>query len=149
MNPARARHEIENLIHTYAERMDLADFAGVGELLEEARYGAWGLDPIGGGAEVARLLARGVRLYDGSPRTKHVTTNVIVELDPAADEARARSYFTVLQAVDGPPVTIVAGRYHDRFALREQSWRFAERVIFMDLLGDLTRHLRFDPRSPS
>ncbi len=146
MDASRARHEIENLIHAYAERMDLADFAGVGALLEGARYGGEGMEPLAGGAEVGRLLAGGIRLYDGSPRTKHVTTNVIVELGPAVDEARARSYFTVLQAVDGPPATIVAGRYHDRFSLFEDRWRFTERIIFMDLVGDLTKHLRFDPR---
>jgi len=145
MDAAGARHEIENLIQSYAERMDLADFEGVGALLEGARYGGDGMEPLAGGAEVARLLAGGIRLYDGSPRTKHVTTNVIVELGPAAGEARARSYFTVLQAVDGPPVTIVAGRYHDHFAVRDDRWRFTERIIFMDLVGDLTKHLRFDP----
>ena len=56
------------------------------------------------------------RYPDGTPRTKHVTTNLIVEVDDDAGTATGRSYFTVLQAVPGLPLQpIVAGRYHDRF----------------------------------
>ena len=57
------------------------------------------------------------RLYpDGTPGTKHVTTNLIIEIDDQATGAAARSYFTVLQAVPGLPLQpILAGRYRDRF----------------------------------
>jgi hypothetical protein len=37
---------------------------------------------------------------------------------------------------------IVAGRYHDTFGKHAGAWRFATRHIFMDLIGDLTHHLR-------
>ena len=57
------------------------------------------------------------RYADGTPRTKHVTTNLVIDADEAAGTATARSYFTVLQQVDDHPLEIViAGRYHDRFA---------------------------------
>jgi len=85
-----------------------------------------------------------VKLHaDGTPRTKHVTTNVIVEIDDAAGTATARSYFTVFQRTDAVPLqAIVAGRYHDRFARAGEGWRFTDRLIYMDLVGDLHDHLR-------
>jgi hypothetical protein len=36
---------------------------------------------------------------DGTPRTKHVTTNVAIEVDEEAGTAVSRSYFTALQAL--------------------------------------------------
>jgi 3-phenylpropionate/cinnamic acid dioxygenase small subunit len=80
---------------------------------------------------------------DGTPRTKHVTTNIIIELDDEAGTAASRAYFTVLQAVSGLPLQpIVSGRYRDRFAFSGGQWRFAERQVRIDLVGDVSRHLR-------
>ena len=57
---------------------------------------------------------------DGTPRTKHVTTNPIIEVDDA-ETASCRSYYTVLQQTDELPLqTIVTGRYHDRFECVER-----------------------------
>ena len=57
---------------------------------------------------------------DGTPRTKHVTTNVVIEVDAEAGTAVSRSYFTVLQALpDLALQPIVSGRYQDRFERRE------------------------------
>jgi len=54
---------------------------------------------------------------DGTPRTKHVTTNIAIEIDEEAGKAETRSYFTVLQALPGLALQpIVSGRYQDRFA---------------------------------
>ena len=53
-----------------------------------------------------------------------------------------RSYFTVFQATPALPLQpIIAGRYHDRFARADGTWHFADRRIFMDLVGDLREHL--------
>jgi len=38
---------------------------------------------------------------DGTPRTRHVTTNVVIEADEEAGTAVLRAYFTVLQALPG------------------------------------------------
>ena len=82
-----------------------------------------------------------VVLYDGVPRTKHVITNVTVEVATDRATAAARSYFTVLQALpDLPLQPIIAGRYHDRFARDAGGWYFSEREIIVDLTGDLSRH---------
>jgi hypothetical protein len=41
------------------------------------------------------------RADDGTPRTKHVTTNITINVDDAAGTATSRAYFTVLQALPG------------------------------------------------
>jgi SnoaL-like domain len=138
-----SRDAITDLVHLYAERLDLGDLGGVAALFAGATYGTPGGPVRRGAAEVLAALRAAVRLHDGIPRTKHVTTNLIVEVDDAAGTATARSYFTVLQAADGLPLQpVIAGRYHDRFARDGGAWRFAERRILLDLVGDLHAHVR-------
>jgi hypothetical protein len=74
---------------------------------------------------------------DGTPRTKHVTTNAIVEFDAEETTATCRSYYTVFQQVDDQPLQpIIVGRYHDRFELVDGAWRWAERdYSLVDLIG--------------
>ena len=89
------------------------------------------------------MFASTTLLYpDGTPGTKHVTTNLILDIDEEAGTAAARTYWTVLQAVPGLPLQpILAGRYHDRFVRVDQVWRFAERRYLIDLVGDVSRHM--------
>ena len=87
------------------------------------------------------------RLYPetGTPRTKHVTTNAIIEVDEAAGTGTARSYFTVFQQTGELPLQpIISGRYHDSFERADGAWRFRTRRMFVDLWGDLSKHLLFD-----
>jgi 3-phenylpropionate/cinnamic acid dioxygenase small subunit len=138
------RAAIEALIYGYAERIDAGDLAGVAALFDGAVYRSDRGGRYEGSAAVGEVLTRLVKLHaDGTPRTKHVTTNVVVEIDEAAGTATARSYFTVFQQTAAVPLQpIVAGRYHDRFARAAGGWRFTERLIYMDLVGDLHDHLR-------
>lgn len=142
---SQPREAIADLVHLYAERIDAGDFAGVGALFADAAILAPDGTQVARGADEARrLYERTTRRYeDGTPRTKHVTSNLIVELDRGGDEARARSYFTVFQAVPGELALqpIVAGRYHDAFARSGEAWSFRERRMFVDLVGELGRHL--------
>lgn len=135
---------IEELIYKYAERIDAGDFAGVGALFADGELRAAEPGPsIRGAAAVHKLYAATVRVYaDGTPRTKHVTTNVIVEVDEEAGTATARSYFTVLQQLEDLPLqVIVAGRYQDTCVRVDDAWRFSIRQMHVDLEGDLRRHL--------
>jgi len=140
MDPDRAA--IEALIFEYAERIDAGDLDGLAALFRDATYrSAQGGHYVGAEALRDVLRARVILHADGTPRTKHVTTNVVIELD--ADAATARSYYTVFQAVDGLALqAIVGGRYHDRFVRVADGWHFADRMVFIDLVGDLSRHLR-------
>jgi 3-phenylpropionate/cinnamic acid dioxygenase small subunit len=146
---ADLRAAIEHIVYGYAERVDLGDFAGVAELFADAVYKGGGPDDPGveGSTPVQQIFESMVRRYDdGTPRTKHVTTNLIIDAGEEAGTATARSYYTVFQQVDDTPLQpIIAGRYHDRFARVDGAWRLTERVIFCDLIGDLSRHLTVDP----
>lgn len=134
---------ILELIHAYAERLDDGDLDGVAALFADATWRTPArAEPLRGTAAVRRAYD-GVLLYDGRPCTKHVITNVTIEIAADAATARARSYFTVLQARPELPLQpIICGRYHDAFARGAGGWRFADRLILSDLIGDLSRHLR-------
>ena len=144
----QAREAIAALVYAYAERIDGGDFEGVADLLADAEVTAEGTDRRWRGRdEVLRLYESGTRRHaDGTPRTKHVTTNLVVDVDDVSGTATARSYYTVLQAVPGELALqpIVAGRYRDRFERVRGSWRFAGRHLVVDLVGDLGHHLLFD-----
>lgn len=143
-------HErIRALTYEYTFRLDRGDFAGVAELLAAAqlRMAAKGMDnaAMRGAAAIESFYAGQVVTYDGDPRTRHLITNHVVEIDPDGEEARGECYFTVLQAVPRQPVGIVVvGRYHDRFERLDGKWRFAEKVIEVDYLGSIGDHFTID-----
>ena len=57
----------------------------------------------------------------GTPHTKHLVTNLVIDVDDVAGTASARSYFTVLQSLpDFPLQPIIAGRYRDDFERERQ-----------------------------
>ena len=144
-----ARGDILNLIYRYAELMDGGDFAGIGALFAHGQISLEGSSTVLKGAEeIANAYRTSARLYPdtGSPKTKHVITNVIVEISDDGHTADSRSYFTVLQAVEGQMALqpILAGRYRDTFAFVDGAWRFRTMHIVWDLLGDLSAHLMQD-----
>ncbi|MGW7616074.1 nuclear transport factor 2 family protein [Streptomyces antimycoticus] len=140
-DPTLSHRAIENLIARYAELVDDGDFAGLGILLADATFTGVG-EPVSGRDAIEKMFQDTLIVYaDGTPRTQHVTTNVAVEVDEQAGTAVSRSYVTVLQALPGFPLqTIAAGRYHDRFERREGQWRFVERRVRINLIGDVSRH---------
>ncbi len=137
---------IANCIYAYAAGMDLGDFDGVGELLSHCDVTFAGSDGVRRGASaLSGLYASTTRRYDdGTPKTKHVTTNTAITVD--GDHGKASSYFTVFQAVPGMLALqpIIAGRYDDTFLRHEGAWRFATRHVTVDLVGDLSAHLTFE-----
>jgi hypothetical protein len=75
------------------------------------------LRTVHGADRVAALYRDRCIVYDdGTPRTKHVCTNAIVEIDDDGQRATSRSCFLVEQQLDDSPLElIVGGRYHDGF----------------------------------
>lgn len=138
-NPAIA---IPNLLYTYAILFDDGDFAGAARLFDHGCVIAEGQRIAGAGAIIA-MWRQWVRLHDGKPRTRHITTNPIIALSDDGRSATCISQWTVIQAAEGYPLQIVAsGRYHDRFALIDGAWAFTEREYRQtDLVGDTRAHL--------
>lgn len=133
-----------NLLAEYSERFDTGDFAGFSALFE---HGTWmATAGEGPGAEpVRRWCEDNVLLHGGVPGTKHVVTNIWLDLDAEAGTAQARSYVTVWQGlVDFPLQVIFLGRYQDQLHRIQGRWSFAERLIWPDHMGDMSRHLRGD-----
>jgi 3-phenylpropionate/cinnamic acid dioxygenase small subunit len=141
------RDAIAALIHRYAELLDAGDLEGVARLFTGATFRSnQRPEPRQGSDAVLAVLRTSVALYDGSPCTKHVTTNLVIDVDPSEGTGSARSYFTVLQARPELPLqVIIAGRYHDRFARLDGTWRFTDRMVHVDLAGDLRFHLKRHP----
>ena len=139
--------QILNLLHRYCELQDAADFAGVAELFRHSGYRVRNGQEHFGYDEVYALKSKHDKIYDdGTLRTKHITTNTILELDEDGQVAHTRSYFTVYQATATLPLQcVIAGRYHDTFEKVDGVWRFCDRYILGDLVGDLTEHLRDNP----
>lgn len=141
-----ATDEIRNLLGTYCDLMDQGDFDALGELFTNGRLADEAGAAIAVGADaVANLYRVGTKLYDGSPRTKHVVANTVIDRHEDASTAVARSSYVVFQQTDDLPLqAIISGRYHDTFEQHDGAWRFVERRFSIDLLGDLSHHLRYD-----
>jgi ketosteroid isomerase-like protein len=143
-----ASEAITKLIYTYAERIDAGDFAGVADVFAHATLTFEGFDDaVTGRDAIAALYARTTRRYeDGTPRTKHLMTNVMVDVADDGETASSRSYFTVLQAVPGELALqpVIAGRYRHTYIRLDGRWEVATMHITIDLVGDLGHHMLFD-----
>jgi 3-phenylpropionate/cinnamic acid dioxygenase small subunit len=142
-----ARGSIENLLYRYAELIDAGDYEGIGELFAHGAIADEQGRPMATGAEeVAALYHATTRKYpDGTPRTQHILTNPLVEIDDDGAAATCRSRFTVLQQTDVLPLqAIISGAYVDRFECVGGTWRYAEKRMCMRLFGDLSQHLLID-----
>jgi 3-phenylpropionate/cinnamic acid dioxygenase small subunit len=134
-------------MYRYAECVDAADFAGIGALFAHGRLTTRGLPGAIVGADAVRDLYLGTNKVhpNGTLMTRHLTTNVIVDIDEDAHVATARSSFVVFQATpDVPLQPIVTGRYRDRFERVDGEWRFAEREMGVEQFGDVSDHLLID-----
>jgi hypothetical protein len=146
--PVPPYEAIRNLLGRYCELIDAGDFDGLGDLLAGAALHDEAGNEIARGrdAVIALYAATTKRHADGTPRTRHLTVNPIIEVDEPAGTATARSAYVVFQATESVPLQpIISGRYRDRFALDPATgtWSFTTRTITIDLLGTLTDHLTF------
>ena len=142
------RLAIAELLARYAEAVDAGDFEAVGRQLRHATVTDEHGNPVATGEEevVALYSATTRRHADGTPRTAHVITNVIIEAD-GPDRAEVRSRFTVFQATDELPLQpVVVGRYVDTVERRGGSWCFVRRRMVPEAWGEVGQHLTFDPR---
>jgi 3-phenylpropionate/cinnamic acid dioxygenase small subunit len=142
-----SHHAITTLMFRYAEYVDAADFDAIAGLFADAVVTNEGVDgEIAGGEAIKQLYVSTNKVHDdGTLRTRHLTANVAVDIEESAGTATARSSFVVFQQTPNLPLQpIVTGRYRDRFARADRGWRFAQRHIIVDHVGDVREHLTFD-----
>jgi ketosteroid isomerase-like protein len=132
---------VRNLLGTYCRLIDAGDFTALGALFADGVL----LDEQGRvaakGAEAATALWTGLvkRYDDGTPHTRHTTSNPVIEVD--GDTAVCLSSFVVFQQVESRLEAIAAGRYRDELAATDGTWRFTSRQFFLDQLGDVSHHM--------
>jgi hypothetical protein len=132
--------EITALVNSYALLLDGGDMDGVTALFA---HSTWRSEPHGRvlrGIDEIRPVYQQLKTDDGSPRTKHLLTNLTVDVETGARTAAAHCYWTVLQNVapGGAINVILSGQYTDRFEKVDGTWRFADRLITVDLTGDVS-----------
>ena len=141
--------EITNLIYTYAQLLDGGDLDAVAELFAHGRICGMEDGPpetvFAGAAGVRKMYEMATRIYeDGTPKTRHNTSNVQLYIDDAEGTARSTSYYSVTQATpDLPLQVIVTGHYKDTFHRVDGAWCFDTRIMFVDQVGDVSHHLKF------
>ena len=126
------RLEIHQALMRYCRGIDRGD----AELIQSA-YHDDGVDrhfesePVAA-ADFAR---QAVEVVDGWTRiTQHHVTNVLIELD--GDTAAVESYYLGVQPTpreDGTEaLSMIGGRYLDRFERRDGRWAIADRLVVID-----------------
>jgi SnoaL-like domain len=136
---------IRNLIYSYCTAMDAGNYEAVAEIFRNGEISSEGSPAVDRGYDaILQRCTAWTRRYDdnGTPHTKHLTTNLILDIDEGGNKAEASSYFVVLQSTDLLPLSpIIAGRYHDSFVRVTGVWRFERRHMEPQLFGDLSQHL--------
>ena len=139
---------VTELLYRYAELIDAGDFDGVGQLLARATFAGTRSASTSGVDSIAKLFAMTTRRYpdhDNTPRTRHLVLNPIVHVEDRT--ATARSTFCVIQNTETVPLRpIVVGRYFDSFSCDDDGWYFTARQVDVEMIGDISAHLMFDPR---
>ncbi|MCZ4519477.1 nuclear transport factor 2 family protein [Rhodococcus ruber] len=139
---------IANILARYAQRIDAADFDGVGDLFAKAVVemdGPEGRVRLEGADAVSGFFRASARVYeDGSTHTRHVITNLIIDVDEDAGTGSSSSSAVVLQAVEGVIALqpILVGSYDDTFERVGTEWSISSRFLSIDLMGDVSKHLQ-------
>ncbi|MEM9013550.1 MAG: nuclear transport factor 2 family protein [Pseudomonadota bacterium] len=133
---------ILNLVFGYAEAIDQGNFEAAAAILSDADIYLRNGQTIGS-TQLLEIWRKLVIIYeDGTPRTKHVVTNPILEI--VDQQAECRSYYSVFQQTEDFPLQMIAsGRYKHQFEKRDGKWRITKLdYSLVDFEGDLSCHLR-------
>ena len=125
--------DIAALVHSYALLLDGGDTEAVVALFEHSTLRS---EPNGsllrGSNEIRPIYER--LQAEGAPRTKHLLTNLTVAVPAGATTATSHCYWTVLREVaTGGIDVMLSGQYVDSFEKVGGRWRFADRLIRVDL----------------
>jgi len=150
---AAARFAIEDIMLRYAEGIDTGNIEIVGAIFGKGALVMPDGSSMRGPKAVFKHFSNLIIFYDPdgnvvpyargqcTPRTRHVTSNIIYEFNDAVNEADIRSYITCYQTIDGKNEIIFGGRYLDNFAEDQEGWHLVSRSILGDNLTDMIHHL--------
>ncbi len=135
--------EITALVNAYALLLDGGDVDAVAALFAHSTWRSSSDGPVLRGIEEIRPVYEQLQSSEGSGRTKHLLTNLTVDVEPGASTASAHCYWTVLQNMQpGSPINVIlSGQYTDTFQKVDGAWCFADRLITVDLTGDASAHV--------
>ncbi|MFO7962326.1 MAG: nuclear transport factor 2 family protein [Desulfobacterales bacterium] len=136
------REEILHLMNQYCFAVDTGDMEKFAGLFEYGQWAIEGSQPYFGKKGMLHLI-KGIKIYrDGTPRTKHITTNVDIQIDNEKGVSTGQCYVTVLQETDNFPLQpIFSGHYFDEFKQVDGSWCFASRTVRFALVGNMSAHV--------
>lgn len=133
--------EITALVHASSFLLDEGDVDAVVALFEASTWRSDSRDEVLYGSTEVRPVYEQLRGSDNGLRTKHLLTNLTVDVEPGAGTASSRCYWSVLQARSGAGLTIsLSGQYLDRFEKTSGRWHFADRLVKVDLAADQSGH---------
>ena len=135
---------IERILFRYARCVDSADWDGLGDLFRHEQVVTEGVDGVAVGPGAVKEVWRTAnRVHsDGTLRTQHLLTNVIVDVSPDGENASTDSYFMVFQATPELHLQPIAGgRYEDTFHKIDGVWWFKQKKIHVGMVGDVSNHL--------
>lgn len=132
--------QITNLIHRYAELVDAGDVDGLMDLFAYAEIRR--RDGVVRGEAIRSNFGRLPIGKNPGVTFRHVTTNLILDIDEDAGIGSARCYATVLKCTAGDRIeAIVSNRYHDDFTCTDGVWRFAVRRYLDTVTTASTAHV--------
>lgn len=150
---AAARFAIEDIMLRYAEGIDTGNIETVGQVFAKGALVMPDGSSLDGAEAVFEHFSNLIIFYDAdgnvvpyargqcTPRTRHLTSNIIYEFNDAVNQADVRSYITCYQTIGDKNEIIFGGRYIDTFALDPQGWHLVSRSILGDNLTDMRHHL--------
>jgi len=138
------REQILGLLNRYSYTVDSGDLDGFVALYEKAEMYVEGTPPKRGSKEIFDNVVSNVILHeDGTPRTRHISSNIELSIDEVAGTAKGQRYLTVIQQTETLPLQVIfSGHYHDEFVRENGSWRFSRTVVTNPFVGDTSQHLR-------
>ncbi len=129
--------EITTLVHSYARLLDSGDVNAVATLFEHSTWRSLPSGSVRRGTAEVRPVYENLLAQDSSRHTKHLITNLSVQVEPGATTASSHCCWTVLQGAPGEPIRIIlSGEYADTFEKVDSRWRFSGRLITVDLAGE-------------
>ena len=138
-----SREQILHLMNLYGFTIDTGDFDGFAKLFA---HGEWTMENGASARGKDQLLAgmANIRIYeDGTPRTRHTTTNIDLAIDEQSSTAKCQCYVTVFQQTSEFPLQVIfSGHYFDDFERTDGVWRFKKRLIRYQLVGDMSAHVK-------